>query len=371
MSSYLETTVETPPPPLSVGVKRGRLAVIGLVLAGIAGTFAYLGGWFSPRELTPARFADAFEHADGLHAGFRRNHARGVCVSGFFESNGKGVRLSKACVFESGRVPVIGRFSVQGGNPYSTDRPDNVRGLGLQFSMANGEVWRTTMINLPVFLVRTPESFHEFLIANVPDPASGKPNPARLKEFFEGHPEAVAALEIIKSQPPSSGLANSTFHGLHAFRVTNAAGVSVPVRWILMPLQPVETAGPAPEDKKYLFHDLIAQIHRGPLRWRLILLVGQPGDPTNDASLPWPAEREQVDVGTLTLERVESDDTSAARDILFDPLVLPAGISPSDDPILSARSPIYSQSYTRRSGEAPQPSPITPADVTKGEEHAR
>jgi catalase len=361
-----ETPVETLP-PLSVGVKLARLAVIGLVLAVITGAFAYLGGWFSPKGLTPARFIDAFEHADGLHPGFHRNHARGVCVSGFFESNGEGVRLSKASVFASGRVPVIGRFSVAGGNPHSTDMPGTGRGLGLQFSMPNGEVWRTSMINLPVFLFRTPESFREFVLANVPDPASGKPDPANLKDFFKRHPESVDALKIIKSQPPSSGLADSTFRGLHAFRLTNAAGVSSPVRWIFIPLQPAESAGPPPEDKKYLFHDLIAQIHRRPLRWRLVLTVGRPGDPTNDPSLPWPAEREQVSVGTLTLDRVESDDTSAARDLLFDPLVLPAGIAPSDDPILLARSPIYSQSYTRRSGEGRQPSPITPADVNEGE----
>jgi catalase len=264
-------------------------------------------------------------------------------------------------------VPVIGRFSLSGGNPYITDRPDAVRGLGLQFSMPNGELWRTAMVNVPVFPVRTPEAFYENIIANTPDPATGKPNPAKLKKFIERHPETVAALKIIKSQPPSSGFANSTFHALHAFRFTNAARSSVPVRWILTPLQPFAAAGPASDDQKYLFNDLIAQSHREPLRWRLIIIVGQPGDPTNDPSLPWPADREQVDVGTLTLDRVESDDTSAARDINFDPLVLPAGIAPSDDPVLLARSAVYSKSYTRRSDEAKQPSPITPADAHKGE----
>jgi catalase len=103
------------------------------------------------------------------------------------------------------------------------------------------------------------------------------------------------------------------------------------------------------------------------LRWRLIIIVGQPGDATNDASIPWPAEREQVDVGTLTLDTVESDDISAARTINFDPLVLPVGIAPSDDPVLSARSAVYSQSYTRRAGESRQPSAITPADTSKGD----
>src|ERR1700704_3190509 len=108
-----------------------RFALIGVALAAVAGTFAYLGGWFTPNDLTPARFTDGFEEVNGVHPGFRRNHAKGVSVSGFFESNGKGVRLSKATVFQPGRAPVIGRFSLSGGQPYVADRPDTVRGLGL------------------------------------------------------------------------------------------------------------------------------------------------------------------------------------------------------------------------------------------------
>src|SRR5437868_533953 len=71
-----------------------RLALIGVALAAVVGTFARLGGWFTPNALTPARFVDGFEQVNGVHPGFRRNHARGVCTSGFFESNGNGVRLS-------------------------------------------------------------------------------------------------------------------------------------------------------------------------------------------------------------------------------------------------------------------------------------
>ena len=64
-----------------------------------------------PEGATPTRFVDGFEEVNGVHSGFRRNHAKGVGVSGFFESNGNGVRLSKAVVFQPGRVPVLGRFS--------------------------------------------------------------------------------------------------------------------------------------------------------------------------------------------------------------------------------------------------------------------
>ena len=190
-----------------------------------------------------------------------------------------------------------------------------------------------------------------------------------MEAFLAGHPETVKALAVIKGQPVSSGFGNSTFHGLNAFRFLNSAGDSIPVRWLMTPMQPFEAAstGSAPQGKNTLFDALIVAIHRQPLQWRVILIIGQPGDATNDASIAWPAERQQVDVGTLILDRVESDETSAATDINFDPLVLPAGIAPSDDPLLSARSAVYSQSFTRRAGETKQPTAITPSDVRKGE----
>jgi catalase len=365
MSIDLKAPTLVERPGLSSANVLARFALIGVILVAVVGAFAYLGGWFSPNELTPARFTDGFEQVNGVHPGFRRNHAKGVGVAGFFESNGAGVRLSKATVFQPGRTPVIGRFSLGGGNPHAADRPNSVRGLGLQFSLPDGELWRTAMINLPVFPVSTPEAFYEQLIASKPDPKTGEADPARMKEFFARHPESVAALKMIQGQPHSPGFADSTFHGLNAFRFINAGGDSIPVRWLLRPMQ--SEPATASLDKKYLFKALIAHIHRQPLRWRLSIIVGQPGDPTNNAAIAWPPGREQVDVGTLTLDRVESDDTSAAADINFDPLVLPAGIAPSDDPLLSARSAVYSRSFTRRAGEARQPSAITPADVRKGE----
>ena len=131
------------------------------------------------------------------------------------------------------------------------------------------------------------------------------------------------------------------------------------------PFVPTNTTEPAQRDKNYLFDALIASILQHPLQWHLIITVGHPGDPTNDATIPWPDGREQVDVGTLTLDHVESEETSPARDINFDPLVLPVGIAPSDDPLLSARSAVYSQSFTRRAGEKKEPSAIAPTDARK------
>src|ERR1700691_1922280 len=107
--------------PLSVSSTLARLAGIGLVILLVVVGFLYLGGWFNPHELTPARLVDGFQEVFGIHSGFRRNHAKGMCVTGYFESNGAGARLSKAAVFKSGRVPVVGRLSLPGGNPYVSD----------------------------------------------------------------------------------------------------------------------------------------------------------------------------------------------------------------------------------------------------------
>ena len=201
----------------------------------VAGAFLWLGGRLTPHQLTPARLTDGFQEVGGVHPGFRRNHAKGMGVSGFFESNGKGVRLSKAAVFKPGRVPVIGRFSLAGPNPFQADEPASVRGLGLQFSPPDAEPWRTAMIILPVFPVRTPEAFDEQLLASAPDPKTGKPDPDKMNSFLARHPESERALGIIKNRPIPSGFANSTFHSLNAFWFVNSAGESKPVRWIVSP----------------------------------------------------------------------------------------------------------------------------------------
>lgn len=344
-----------------------RLAAIGVVLAGIAGLFAYAGGWLTPRAVSPAAMVDTFEHVFGEHSGFRRNHAKGVCVTGYFDSNGLGRPLSKAAVFLPGRMPIVGRFAFSGGQPYVSDSPSTVRSLAILFELPDGEEWRTAMINIPVFTVNTAEGFRELLLASAADPATGKPDPSAMNAFLAKHPETARALGLIHSYPISSGFANSTYSALNAFRFIAADGAVVPVRWSVVPVQPfapVESA-PSPAGRKYLFDALIAAIHAAPPQWHLVITVGQPGDPTADATLPWPADRRQVDVGTLTIDQIESEDTSPTRDINFDPLVLPNGIAASDDPLLSARSAAYSQSFTRREGEHKYPSAISPAETAK------
>jgi catalase len=248
---------------------------------------------------------------------------------------------------------------VPGGRPTKPDNPNVVRSMALDFALPNGEVWRTAMNDTPVFPVRDAQGFYDNLVALKHDPATGKPDPARIKAFLEAHPESARAMALIKDHPVSSGFADSTFNSLNAFRLIDAAGKVTPVRWSMVAVDAFEPQPELrPEGRDYLFDALIARLQRGPIQWRLRLVIGQPGDPTNDATLPWPQDRETVEVGTLSVTALESEAEGNCRDVNFDPLMLPKGIAPSDDPLLEARSAVYAVSHSRRAGEAKQPSPV-------------
>lgn len=337
------------------------MAAVGGFLALDLGSLALAKGWVGGDRLTPASFIAAFR-AGGSQPGLRKNHAKGVVVGGHFDSTGAGTEISRAAVFREGRTPVQGRFSLGGPSPTAADSPGTARGLGLAFGFPGREQWRTAMLNLPVFPVNSPQGFYDQLLASKPDPRTGKPDPSAMERFQAAHPETVPATGLIKKAPPTSGFGNSPFHGLNAFYFVDEAGTRTPVRWMLAPVSPPPTPIDPSSDRNALFDVLVNQLRSGPLRWKLLVTVGAPTDPTDDASLPWPADRRVIDTGTVTLDSVASDRPGNASDINFDPLVLPAGIEPSDDPLLSARSAVYAASFRLREAE-PVAAPAVDVDT--------
>lgn len=339
-----------------------RLAGIGVVVLVAAGAFAYVGGYLDPQRLTPDKLVNRLEHNNGVFPGLRRNHPKGVCVAGYFESNGAGAALSSAQVFSASRTPVTGRFALPTGNPYSADSAAPIRSLALRFTQADGQQWRTGMNAMPVFPVGTPQAFYDLLQATAPDPKTGKPDPAKPPAFFGSHPETGPFLAWVKTAKPSASYATQTYNSVNAFYLVGADGKRQAVRWNMVPVEPAQTVEPAPDTKDYLEPDLDARLAAGPLRFNLLLTLANPGDPINDASKQWPADRRTVNAGTLVLESVQPQLSGACRDINYDPLVLPSGITGSDDPLLAARSAAYASSYKRRTAEVdqlPKTAPVT------------
>ncbi|MBP0595811.1 catalase family peroxidase [Paraburkholderia sp. LEh10] len=339
-----------------------RFAAIGVAVLGLAGAFAYTAGWLTPSRLSTYGIINQFEANGGPHPGYRRNHAKGLCVEGYFESNGNAAAISRAEVFAPGRTPIIGRFAIPGSNPSVPDASVPVRSMGLLFKQRDAEQWRTAMNSTPVFAVHTPAQFYQQLVAAQPDPKTGRPDPAKLKAFYAANPETKPFQEWVKTHPASSSLANAAYYGINAFRFIDAGGHEHAVRWSVEPQTPYAPVDAQEKnDPDFLSKQLDEQLKHGNVRWRLIVTVASPGDPTDDATQQWPADRQHIDAGTIVVERSSPQADGVCRDVNFDPTILPDGIKPSDDPLLAARSAAYAVSYQRRTREeALNAAPATP-----------
>jgi catalase len=327
----------------------GSLVLIAGVIGASAAVFAYTAGWFSPQRLTPDKLVAALAPPTGAALGHRRNHAKGICFTGEFEANGAGSALSKAQVFTRGRYPVLGRFNLATADANAPDATVRVRGMGLQISTPDGEVWRSAMIDAPFFPVSTPQAFYELLLA------SASKDPDAMKTFAGAHPEISAFGAWAKSAPWTGSYAEDRFNSLNSFVFADSSGAERTVRWSLLPAAqpvPVSPEDLAKRDPNFLEQEITERVRGGPQRWTMVVSVANPGDSTADPSKAWPEDRRVVEVGTLTVQQIEPEPDGPCRDINFDPTVLPSGMRTSDDPFPAARSAAYAKSYDLRTAEA-------------------
>ncbi|WP_438381306.1 catalase family peroxidase [Asaia sp. BMEF1] len=326
--------------------------------------FAAAGGWLSPHRVTPDTLLAALQGVDGAHPGFRRNHAKGVCVSGWFEGNGQAASYSPAFAFDSKRVPVIGRFALAGGMPYQGDAPGKVRSMALALKGPDGQEWRMGLNDIPVFPVSTPQEFQALQQAVRPLEGTGKPDPLAVRTFRAAHPWLASAGKALADRPITSGFENDTYRSLDSFVLHGVDGRSTAMRFAMVPEEQKFADLPG-RGENASFDQLDEAVSAHPLRWTLVLTLAGAGDAVNDPSRIWSAQDRQIAAGTLTLTRLASEKEGDCTGITFDPLILPEGVAASDDPVLQARSATYMRSFAERSREK-RPRPAFDPAVSPG-----
>jgi len=150
--------------------------------------------------------------------------------------------------------------------------------------------------------------------------------------------------------PASYGQAS--YYSEHAFRFTAADGTSRfgRYRWIPEAGEAYLSPGDAgSRGANFLREELESRLRNGPVAFRLLLQLAGEGDPTDDATALWPADRPLVELGRLDVTAISPTSAADERRLVFDPTNLTDGIGLSDDPILLARSAAYSISYDHRS----------------------
>lgn len=305
----------------------------------------------------PEAQVNALEGLAGKQAGFRRSQAKGLCASGYFVGNAVGRTLSSAAVFSGEKVPVVARFSVGGTNPRVSDKSKSVRGLALQFSLPNGEQWLTANISAPMYFVSKPEQFVPFLQVRTPDPATGKPDPVKLKAFNDANPETTLQGAYVAKAPVPASFGAVSYFSTNAFELVNAKNESQFVRWQFVP--ELGNLGLTDDQLKTLPDDFLAdelrkRVAASQVAFDFNLQLAEKDDQLTDPTKVWPDSRKVVPAGKLVIDRVEATLGGACDKITFNPLVLPKGMKPSADPVLLARPAPYAISLGRRLTEAPK-----------------
>ncbi len=316
----------------------------------IGATTASVAPSVSAQTPGPDKLVDALEGVFGKHAA-RRSGAKGVCASGFFVGTPDGRGLSSSAIFSGQEIPVIARFSIGGGSPKASDKGKSVRGLALKFSGPGGESWEMANISAPVFFVNSPENFVKFLEARRPDPATGRPDPAKVKAFNESHPDSKPQIEWLAKAPVPASYATVNYWGANAFEFTTPAKKKVFGKWMFEPASGQK--GLSEDELKQLPDDFLADELRkraasSNIAFNFNVQIAESGDVVNDATVPLPANRKVVTAGRLVIDKVEAGPGGACDKVTFNPLILPKGVGPSADPTLIARPASYGISLGRR-----------------------
>ncbi|MBA6364935.1 catalase family peroxidase [Colwellia sp. BRX8-4] len=298
------------------------------------------------KEVVANDFVEIFEKLGGKHPGYRKAHAKGLCASGTFVPT-PNQHFTGAALLSNGELPVSIRFSVGGSNPNSDEKAAGTRGMGMQIKLPDGSFHTFTGNNFPVFAGKNPEVFHGFLSTLLPD-ENGKTDPAKTMAYIQQHPSVQANAMWNKTAKTAASFANTEFFGLHTFYFDQPNQQKTKFRWTIEPnlgVKTLEKAEAAKMPTEFLADTFAQQLKNETVSFNIMASLGEPQDSDIDPSQQWPSERPQVMLGTVTVNTSGSD---ACKNTNFDPNMMSAGFTPSDDPVLRMRSPAYAISFGKR-----------------------
>jgi catalase len=298
---------------------------------------------------TPEEAIAATHDRFGTHPRARRLHAKGTLLKGTFTPTPAAARLSRAAPFQDGPVPLTARVSNASGNPNDPDYAPDIRGLAVKLVLPDGkhtDISAQTNHRSPVPDIA---AFTELLRSSKAPAAAWK-----LPLFLAQHPQV--ALDLPRSaalMAPPVSFATRRYYALHAFRWVDAEGTVRHVRYEFAPAAGVKTLSPLAARKRgphYLQEEILARVAEEPVRFRFEVIVAEQGDPVDDSSQVWPADRERLDAGTIALTGPDTERETGDDVLVFDPTRVVDGIELSDDPLLHFRTRAYSVSVQERTG---------------------
>ena len=293
-------------------------------------------------------------------------HAKGSGAYGTLVVTNDVTRYTKASALsEIGKkTEVFLRFSTVAGERGAADAERDVRGFALKLYTDEGN-WDIVGNNTPVFFIRDPLKFPDFIRTQKRHPSTNLRSPTAMWDFWSLSPESLHQVTILFSDrglPQNYRAING--YGSHTYSFINAAGERHWVKFHFKSMQGIETwtnreaEGVVAKDRESAQRDLYQSIEVGDYpRWRFCIQVMTEAEAESlafnpfDVTKVWPhADFPLIEVGILELNRNARHYFAEVEQASFSPSNIVPGVGFSPDKMLQGRIFAYADAHRYRVG---------------------
>jgi catalase len=293
-------------------------------------------------------------------------HAKGAGAYGTFKVTNDISRYTRAKLFEAvgNECEVFTRFSTVAGELGSADTVRDPRGFAIKFYTEEGN-WDLVGNNTPVFFIRDPLKFSDFIHSQKRHPATGLRDATMQWDFWSLSPESLHQVTwLFGDRGIPATLRHMDGFGSHTFSLWNEAGERYWVKWHFKTRQGIEClsvgeaeriAGANPDHHRQDLHQAI-ETGAHP-KWTVKIQIMPEMDAETyrihpfDLTKVWPqVDYPLIEVGELELNRNPRNHFAEVEQAAFEPGNLPPGFGASPDKMLQARLLSYPDAHRYRIG---------------------
>jgi len=275
-------------------------------------------------------------------------------------------KYTTAKVFEKAgkQTPMLIRFSTVGGEKGSADSERDPRGFAMKFYTEEGN-WDLVGNNTPVFFIRDPLKFSDFIHTQKRDPETNLKSPTMMWDFWSLSPESLHQVTILFSDRGTpKGFRHMNGYGSHTFSLINAKNELFYVKWHFKTQQGIDnfTREEADHMKSvnldYSQDDLYHSIKKGDFpRWKMQMQIMPEAEAKTyhinpfDLTKVWPhGDYPVIDVGYFELNENPKNYFAEIEQSAFEPRNVVPGMGFSPDRMLQGRLISYPDAHRYRLG---------------------
>ena len=293
-------------------------------------------------------------------------HAKGSGAYGTFTVTQDITRYTKASIFaEIGKkTDLLVRFSVVAGERGAADTDRDVRGFAIKFYTDEGN-WDLVGNNTPVFFIRDPLKFPDFIHTQKRDPKDNMRSNTAKWDFWSLSPESLHQVMILMSDRGiPKNLRQMHGFGSHTFSFINAKNERHWVKFHFVTQQGIacltnaEAEAIVGKDREASQRDLFGSIERGDFpRWKMYVQIMSEAEAKTyrinpfDLTKVWPhGDYPLIEVGVMELNRNPENYFADIEQAAFNPANVVPGIGFSPDKVLQGRLFAYGDAHRYRLG---------------------